>query len=94
MFVASSVLILILADSYDQPSYVDCISKAQNALDELDRLLDQFSTSWALAGHALSRLRALRIADEVNSLAPAPLEPDLDFSMLDELFSFPDLTMF
>jgi hypothetical protein len=90
MFVASSVLILIVADQYDQPNHIDSITKARNALDELDILLGRLSSSWALTGHALSRLRAMRSAGVVDTAALGLPETGLDFTGLDELFSFSD----
>jgi hypothetical protein len=90
MFVASSVLTLIVADQYDQPIHIENIFKARNALDELDTFLDRLSSSWALTGHALSRLRALRSAGVVDTSALGLSESGFDFTGLDELFSFSD----
>lgn len=54
------MLILIIADLYDQADQAPARDRATAALDESFGLLDRLANSWSLTRHALDTLQTIR----------------------------------
>lgn len=98
MHVAASLLVIVLADLYDQKDRESDLSQAQCALDTITTCLTKLTESWAIARQALRAVEAMRSEYAVGETNSEPFDVDeffrevskIDFSSMWDLKDLTD----